>query len=312
MYIFDNRITIESRDELQKYLRGYRYCTSGLSFSSLYMWRDINDFSWEMFGDYMCICGMSHLELEEGIILPFMAVPLTSTGSYDSAKRRETVLMAKEKMEEAGYPFSMRLVPFPLTEELAKAFPGQLKIVADRDNFDYLYHKNDMIELKGRSLHKKKNHMNYFLKNYEYEYKPLTSDMAEDAMRFIAEFNARKEIPPHERELLDMEERAMKDVFENIEKAGYLAGAILIDGKIEALSVGGIINSNTVGVHIEKANIGYRGLYQIINMEFCKHLPAEIKYVNREEDMGLPGLRKSKLSYKPVKLVEKYIVTFKE
>ena len=232
MYIFDNRITIESRDELQKYLRGYRYCTSGLSFSSLYMWRDINDFSWEMFGDYMCICGMSHLELEEGIILPFMAVPLTSTGSYDSAKLRETVLMAKEKMEEAGYPFSMRLVPFPLTEELAKAFPGQLKIVADRDNFDYLYHKNDMIELKGRSLHKKKNHMNYFLKNYEYEYKPLTSDMAEDAMRFIAEFNARKEIPPHERELLDMEERAMKDVFENIEKAGYLAGAILIDGKI--------------------------------------------------------------------------------
>lgn len=97
MYIFDNRITIESRDELQKYLRGYRYCTSGLSFSSLYMWRDINDFSWEMFGDYMCICGMSHLELEEGIILPFMAVPLTSTGSYDSAKLRETVLMAKEK-----------------------------------------------------------------------------------------------------------------------------------------------------------------------------------------------------------------------
>lgn len=312
MYIFDNRITLENREELQKYLRGYRYCTSGLSFSSLYMWRDINDFSWEIFGDYMCICGMSHLELEEGIILPFMAVPLTSTGTYDPEKLRETVLMAKEKMEEEGYPFSMRLVPFPLIEELAKAFPGKLRIQADRDNFDYLYHKNDMIELKGRSLHKKKNHMNYFLKNYQYEYRPLTSDMAEDAMRFIAEFNARKDIPPHERELLDMEERAMRDVFENIEKAGYLAGAIFIDGRIEALSVGGIINSNTVGVHIEKANINYRGLYQIINMEFCKHLPAEIKYVNREEDMGLPGLRKSKLSYKPVKLVEKYIVTFKE
>lgn len=312
MYIFDNRITLENREELQKYLRGYRYCTSGLSFSSLYMWRDINDFSWEIFGDYMCICGMSHLELEEGIILPFMAVPLTSTGTYDPEKLRETVLMAKEKMEEEGYPFSMRLVPFPLTEELSKAFPGKLRIQADRDNFDYLYHKNDMIELKGRSLHKKKNHMNYFLKNYQYEYRPLTSDMAEDAMRFIAEFNARKDIPPHERELLDMEERAMRDVFENIEKAGYLAGAIFIDGRIEALSVGGIINSNTVGVHIEKANINYRGLYQIINMEFCKHLPAEIKYVNREEDMGLPGLRKSKLSYKPVKLVEKYIVTFKE
>ena len=154
--------------------------------------------------------------------------------------------------------------------------------------------------------------MNYFLKNYEYEYREMTSDMADDAMEFIAEFNAKKNIPPHEMELLKMEERAMKDVFENIEAAKYTAGAIYMNGKIEALSVGGIINSNTMGVHIEKANTDYRGLYQIINMEFCKHLPKSIKYVNREEDMGLPGLRKAKLSYKPIKLVEKYIATFKK
>lgn len=311
MAIFDNDISIENREELQKYLRGYRYGTSGLSFSSLYMWRDINDFSWQKFGEYVCLCGMNYLELEEGIIFPFASVPLTSNGKYEPAKLREAVLLAKEKVEEAGYPFLMGLVPFALTEELQRAFPGELKIEADRDNFDYLYKKENMIELKGRDLHKKKNHMNYFLKNYEYEYRPLTSDMADDAMEFIAEFNARKDIPPHERQLLEMEEKAMQDVFNHIEEAKYLAGSIYINGKLEALSVGGVINKNTVGVHIEKANINYRGLYQIINMEFCKHLPLEIKYVNREEDMGLPGLRKSKLSYKPMKLVEKYNVTFK-
>lgn len=312
MGIFENKVTIEDREKLQEYLWGYRYGTSGLSFSSLYMWRDINDFQWEIIGDYLCIVGMSHLELEEGIILPFMEVPLTKTGTYEPEKLRYTILKAKEKIEDAGYPFSMRLVPFHLTEELEKAFPGELKFVDDRANFDYLYEKQNMIELKGRSLHKKKNHMNFFLKNYEYEYKELTSDMADDAMQFIDEFNAKKDILPHEMELLKMEERAMRDVFENLEKAKYTAGAIYMNGKIEALSVGGLINNNTMGVHIEKANTDYRGLYQIINMEFCKHLPPSIKYVNREEDMGLPGLRKSKLSYKPVKLVEKYIATFKK
>ncbi len=312
MGIFKNKVRLEDRELLQEYFMGYRYCTSGLSFSSLYMWRDINDFTWEIIGDYLCIVGMSHLELEDGIILPFMEMPLTKTGYYEPEKLRYSILKAKEKIEEAGYPFSLRLVPFPLTEELEKAFPGELKIVDDRPNFDYLYEKNDLIELKGRSLHKKKNHMNYFLKNYEYEYREMTSDMADDAMEFIAEFNAKKNIPPHEMELLKMEERAMKDVFENIEAAKYTAGAIYMNGKIEALSVGGIINSNTMGVHIEKANTDYRGLYQIINMEFCKHLPKSIKYVNREEDMGLPGLRKAKLSYKPIKLVEKYIATFKK
>ncbi len=312
MHIFENDIKIEDREKLQEYLYGYRYGTSGLSFSSLYMWRNINNFTWEIIGDYLCIAGISHLELEDGIILPFMEVPLTKTGYYETKKLKETVLYAREKMEEAGYPFSMRLIPFHITEELSKAFPGELKIVDDRANYDYVYNRQDLIDLKGRSLHKKKNHMNYFLKNYKYEYKHLTSDMADDAMEFIGKFNAKKDIPPHEMELLKMEEIAMRDVFDNIEKAKYIAGAIYIDGKVEALSVGGIINSNTMGVHIEKANTDFRGLYQIINMEFCKHMPAHIKYVNREEDMGLPGLRKSKLSYKPIKLLEKYTATFRE
>lgn len=104
----------------------------------------------------------------------------------------------------------------------------------------------------------------------------------------------------------------MKDVFNNIEAVGYLAAAIMIDGKIEALCVGGRINKNTITVHVEKANIAYRGLYQLINNEFCRHAAANVKYINREEDMGIPGLRKAKLSYKPVKLLESQIAIFKE
>ncbi|MEE1038291.1 MAG: phosphatidylglycerol lysyltransferase domain-containing protein [Eubacterium sp.] len=311
MTIFKNKVKLEDKAILDEYLKGYRYDTSGLSFSSLYMWRDINDFSWEIIGDYLCVVGMSHLELEEGIILPFMEFPMTKTGSYDIDKLRETVLAAKEKIEEAGYPFSIRLVPKELVPLLEEAFPDQLEIEDDRPNYDYVYERESLIELKGRELHKKKNHLNYFVKNYQFEYKELTEDMSDMVMEFIKAFNAKKDIPAHEWELLMMEEKAMQDVFENLQEAELLAGAIIIDGKIEAVSVGGVLNEDTVSVHIEKANTEYRGLYQMINREFCKRMPEHIKYVNREEDMGLPGLRKAKLSYKPVRLVEKYIVTFK-
>lgn len=311
MYIFDNKISIENREILEEYLNGYEYKTSGLSFSAMYMWRNINEFSWDIIGDYMCVTGISHLELEEGIVLPFLFPPLTRTGEYDKESLRETILKCREIFENQGHPFSLRLVPFHLMEIIKEACP-EISFRDDRPNYDYVYLTQELIDLKGRAFHGKKNHLNYFKKNFEYEYVEMTSDMADDAMRFIAEFNARKDVPAHEMELLKMEEIAMDDVFRNIEAVGYNAGAILIDGKIEALAIGGQLGKNTITEHIEKANVNYRGLYQAINNEFCRHVASKAKYINREEDMGIPNLRKAKLSYNPVKLLEKYIGEFKK
>ena len=310
MYMFENRITIDNREILEEYLNGYEYKTSGLSFSAQYMWRDINIFSWDIIGDYMCISGISHLELEDGIILPFMFPPLTRTGEYDKDSLRETIFRAKDHFEKKGQPFSLRLVPFHLMEIIKEACP-EMVFRDDRPNYDYIYLTQDLIDLRGRAYHSKKNHLNYFLRTYDYEYIEMTSDMADDAMKFIAEFNARKEVPEHEMEMLRMEEQAMEDVFRNLEKVGYSAGAILIDGKIEAIAIGGQLGRNTITEHVEKANVNYRGLYQAINNEFCRNVASKAKYINREEDMGIPNLRKAKLSYKPVKLLEKYIGVFK-
>lgn len=308
--MFENQITIEDRSLLEEYLNGYDYKTSGLSFSSLYMWRNINGFSWHMAGDYMLLSGISHLEMEDGTIEPFLFPPLTRTGAYDAEGLRQAIYEAKRIFEENGYKMTIRLLPDHMIDIISQACPGEFKFVEDRPNYDYVYRRQDLAELKGRDYHSKKNHLNYFHKNYQFEYVRMTSAMADDAMRFIEEFNARKEIPEFEMQLLKMEEEAMADVFRNLEKVGYLAGAIMIDNKIEALSVGGNLNKNTVTVHVEKANINFRGLYQAINNEFCKNVPSHIKYINREEDMGIPNLRKAKLSYKPVKLIEKYIAEF--
>ena len=310
MYMFDNRITIEDRPVLEEYLNGFEYKTSGLSFSAQYMWREINRFSWDIVGDYMCISGISHLELEDGIILPFLFPPLTKTGEYNKESLRETIFRCKEHFDKQGQPFSLRLVPFHLVEIIKDAVP-ELSWKDDRPNYDYIYLTQDLIELKGRDFHGKKNHLNYFHKTFDYRYVKMTSSMADDAMRFIDEFNTRKEVPPSEMEMLKMEEEAMKDVFQNLEKVGYEAGAILIDDKIEALAIGGRLGNKMVTEHVEKANVNFRGLYQAINNEFCKNTAAWAKYINREEDMGIPNLRKAKLSYRPVKLLEKYIGCFK-
>ncbi|MEA4988334.1 MAG: phosphatidylglycerol lysyltransferase domain-containing protein [Anaerovorax sp.] len=309
MYLFKNKITLENREILDKYLGSYEYKTSGLSFSSLYMWRNINYFSWEIFGDYLCIAGMS--QLEEDKEEPFLLPPLTKTGFYEPEGLRNSILEAKRVFEECGFVCTLRLVPIQIMEAIKAAFPKEIHIIADRPNYDYLYLTKDLIELSGREFHSKRNHLNYFLNHYDYKYVALTSAMAGKAEQFIKEFNERKNLSGHERELLLMEESAMKDVFHNIEKVGYHAGAILIDDKIEALSIGGNLGKRTVTVHIEKANIEFRGLYQAINNEFSKNVACRVKYINREEDMGILGLRKAKLSYNPIKLVEKYIGVFK-
>jgi hypothetical protein len=140
----------------------------------------------------------------------------------------------------------------------------------------------------------------------------MTTGMAGEVMAFIDEFNERKALPEgHEKELLEMEKEAMADVLAHLDDVGYLAGVIRIGGRVEAISIGGRLGTKTVTVHVEKANVEYRGLYQAINNEFCRHMASRVKRINREEDMGIAGLRKAKLSYNPIKLVEKYIVRIK-
>ena len=314
MYIFDNKISIENREILEEYLNGYEYKTSGLSFSAMYMWRNINEFSWDIIGDYMCITGISHLELEEGIILPFLFPPLTKTGEYDRESLRETILKCKEIFESQGHPFSLRLVPFHLMEIIKDACP-EISFKDDRPNYDYVYLTQELIDLKGRAFHGKKNHLNYFLRNYSFTYEEATVDMVPEIMAYIRSKNEYKlgETPEEWKEILELETIAIEELLKFVGR-GLLTGIIRIDGRIEAVTLGEFAKTNskeTVLVHVEKADDRVRGLYQAINNEFCKRLPVETVYVNREEDMGMENLRQTKLSYKPVKMEEKYTATFK-
>jgi hypothetical protein len=97
-------------------------------------------------------------------------------------------------------------------------------------------------------------------------------------------------------------------VLDNFETLGVTGGCIEIDGKIEALTLGELLNPETVVIHIEKANATFHGLYQMMNQQFLEHEWQHIKYVNREQDLGIEGLRKAKESYYPHHMVEKLTV----
>lgn len=312
--MLEKEITLEDKELLNSYLNAFEHKSSGLSFSSLYMWRNINKFRYEIINGYLCIAGYSQLEDDKED--PFLFVPLTKSGFYDLKSLSETIDVMRQRFEENGYIFSIRLLPFHMADIFEKCKPSAFEFIPDRPNYDYVYLAKDLIELKGKKFHSKKNHLNHFKMNYNFEYVPITSSKADEYMTFIRDFNQKfnqkKEIPEYEMKLLKMEEDVMEDVFKNIETVGYVGGVILIDNKIEALSLGGKLGKRTITVHIEKANTDYRGLYQAINNEFCRHCARSVKYVNREEDMGLPGLRKAKSSYHPVRMIEKYILMFKE
>ena len=122
-----------------------------------------------------------------------------------------------------------------------------------------------------------------------------------------------REMPEDWKTILELETRAIEELLSLLNTGRLLSGVIRIDGQIEAVTIGEYARTNShesVLVHVEKANPEFRGIYQAINHDFCCHLPEDVVYVNREEDMGMENLRQTKLSYKPVKLAEKYEAAF--
>lgn len=307
---FDN-LTPEETELLNSYFDGYDYESSGHTLIANYIWRNTHHISWQIIGDYLCIGALGELDPEEDKQY-FMSFPLTRTGTYDLDSLKKTLFTAQKMFRKRGQNLNMSLIPQSLVHYLTEIFPEEsLYIEHDRDEDDYIYLREDLVKLSGRKLHQKKNHLNYFLKNYAFTYEEATPEMVPEIMAYIESKNEYKmgETPEDWKEILELETEAIRELLKFVGK-DLLTGVIRIDGKIEAVTLGEFAKTNsheTVLVHVEKADDRFRGLYQAINNEFCKRLPEDTIYVNREEDMGLENLRQTKTSYKPVKMGEKYL-----
>ncbi len=173
----------------------------------------------------------------------------------------------------------------------------------NRDAFDYIYLREDLANLSGKKYHGKRNHISAFSKKHNWSFKPITAENTED-VKLCAE-KWYKENADREDKYLRCEKQGIITILDNMELLGVRGGAVYVDGKVVAFTLGSRISDEIFDIHIEKALSDYAEGYTVINREFARTL-SEYKYINREDDMGLEGLRKAKLSYKPAILLKKY------
>ena len=307
-YFFSNKISLENRKEIEEFVNAYPHETSGLTFTSLYMWRDQNRFSYEIIEDFLCVAGFSNFEGFEDEPFIFPLLPRNGICEKSRLKKAMTEVMARFKA--SGHPFVMRLVPPHMSNYYRDIIPGVLLILNDRANHDYVYKVDELAELKGRKYHGKKNHLNRFNREFEgrYEVVPMSGELAKEALELLEYIDSKKQVEGFAADMLKMEKAVLNDIMPSFEELGFEGVALRIDGKLQAYAFGGRLGDNIVVEHVEKANIEYPGIYQKINSEFCKTFVGRCEYVNREEDLGLEGLRKAKTSLKPVKMIEKCII----
>ncbi len=237
----------------------------------------------------------------------FSILPLAK--KEDLPKVIDFVLDYFKEIEEKLY---FRGITEEVVDYLKEQYGDRFEYVAERDIFDYVYDGEILRTLKGRKNSKKRNHINYFLSEYEgrFEYRLLGKADFDDCRQLLDDWTVNKEENNNIEEGVDDERLGIEKLFAHYDEVCdrlKIAG-IYIDGKLEAFTMGELLNDNMALIHIEKANPEIRGLYPYINQQFLVHEFPDVEFVNREEDMGIEGLRKAKLSYHPCKFVEKYTV----
>lgn len=210
-----------------------------------------------------------------------------------------------------GMTFKILLADEAAMEEL-QLNPEEFLVELKEDARDYLYSAEALRTLSGKKLHKKKNHYNKFVKSYEgrYEYRRLGCHSREEVFQFLELWRISKgeDVEKH----LDPEVEGIHDILKHCATLDIKMGGVFVDNQLEAFSIGSLNErENMAIIHIEKANPEIPGLYQFINKEFLSHEFPNVEIVNREDDLGIEGLRKAKESYHPIGYANKYYVEYR-
>ena len=183
------------------------------------------------------------------------------------------------------------------------------EVIPERDNFDYIYKREDLSTLVGKKYHSKRNHISAFSKKYNWVYEVLCDENKQEFLDFSEKwyFDRADDFD----EGLAAEQKALGEILNSNIGINYKGALIKIDGKVVAVTMGSPINSKVFDIHFEKADADYQTAYAVINREFALRELGDYEYINREDDLGIEGLRRAKLSYKPEILLEKYSMIYK-
>ena len=187
------------------------------------------------------------------------------------------------------------------------------KIEPVRNQYDYIYRRIDLANLHGSHLNAKRNHIHRFRAEHpDFEYRQLTPELFDECRRLTEIWHEEKNENQNEKETIEAEHRVMETIFTNWDALGMIGGSIFVDGQMVAFTYGAAVTNDTIDICVEKADRRIEGAFAIINQQFAEHLPEQFIYLNREEDMGIPGLRQAKLSYHPEILLTYNVVHIKK
>ena len=285
-------LTLEDRARFEKYLLDGTERGCEFSFANLYLW------------------GRQRAAEVEGHLVLFSQFSRRSVYPYPVGTGDKTAvleaLMADAK--ERGIPCRITGLNQENMALIEEKFPGQFRFHCDRDSYDYIYDINDLADLKGRKYQKKRNHFNRFRDAYPYYTVEALSDENVEAVKALTDrwyVKKQEEDPQGD---YHMERAALSKALKHYRELG-MDGLVLRDGAdVLAFTLGSPLSPDTFDVHFEKALPNVEGAYPVINCEFARYLREKypnLQFLNREDDLGIEGLRKAKLSYYPHHLVEK-------
>lgn len=277
--------SLEHKKEFDRIFREQKLLSADSTFTNLALWKFDREIEVAFNSDFLVV--KQHFKDQD---LPNFLFPV-GDGNLE-----QVINKLKNSFEKVIF----RAVNNEQKEQLSAI--AQCEATPTPENSDYLYSVQDLIDLKGRAYHAKKNFVNRFVTKFRTDYENLNSSNQEELLSFIKNWFANA---PYKN---DAEEQGILGFVKNFELFNARVGILRADEKIAAFTVSEELSPEMVVVHIEKADPSFAGSYQSINKIHLESEWSGKKIVNREEDLGIEGLRKAKLSYHPIGYVDKFRV----
>ena len=256
-----------------------------LTFANMFIWREVEKPKLTSIHGNLCVLCAPPAEP------PYFLQPI---GAERIPETVDLCLSAAPRLSRVAADFALRHC-------------GSFQCRPDRDNFDYVYESAGLISLQGKKFDGKRNHIRRFERAHAYEYQRMAPAHLTACQELLDDWLTVK--AANDSPAAGPWRPVIREACAHLDRLGLVGGILETEGRVIAFSIGGQLNRDTAVIHIEIVHPGYDGLNQLINREFIRHEWADFRFINREQDCGIPGLRRAKMSYSPHHLVEKFDIT---
>lgn len=286
-------LTIENYKELSPFIKKAAYTEYNSNIVTMLMWTNMYEVSFEVFDQFAIV--FTKMKNEDPIwFMPYC----------EPQYRKQAIDKMHSYSCEHHFSFELDSMTTEFKNWLMITYQDKFIVWDYYDAQDYIYERAQQEHLSGKKMQKRRNHYNAFLKQYagRFEYRVLHSEHTSEIYEFLAFWQSQK----GEHEQIGVEDTGIRLLLSHMDELPLLCGGMYIDDKLEAFTIASMLSADTIQIHVEKANRTIRGLYIAIVKQFLASLDPTIQYVNREDDMGLPTLRKAKNDMHPLYKIKKF------